>query len=786
MNSNDVHGDRPRLPIKVILPRQGTERRQQAGGSKPEPFREVDQAFRERLRNQITALRQAIAPAAERIGGAPIRARLHSRALAKSHRPETLFSSNTCPIVGAGALGELFLKATPRGLDQLSELVRDGASQQLIKELSTIDAVEPITPNLRLGHRSARDVLRMSPRRGNGFATRVRLFDFGEVREQDRLRSDFLRIRDRPGVTVASGGYSEASFVYDVECQSVDDVEALASTIGIRSVSPMPLLRVIHPMHLSPKSLPTHLPAANPRNSDAPVVVVVDSGVSNQLKNLESWVVGRDSYVPPQYSNSDHGTFVAGLITWGDRLNPGIAGIDSSPCAIFDLQVLPNTDPAKGDTDSLTESEFLQALETALRQHANEYKVWNISLGTDTVCSLDEFSPLAVELDNLQEHYRVSFVISAGNYTSVPLLGFPRKESDIDRGRITSPADSVLGIAVGSVSHVDYMKNGPNEHDPSAFSRHGAGPNHIIKPDLVHYGGSCSLDKAHNAGIRSVVEAGTVENLGTSFACPLVSRTLAQIYHRVIPTPSPVLARALLTHHARDPRTGGRVPDGDENYFGFGLPAKPPFCFECTPHSATLVFEDVLRPGYFLEWVDFPYPSSLRRDGRYFGEIWMTVAHSPSRGARWGAEYCETHISAHMGVYLDQRARRTGKITRKFKGLVPPEHKNPGKLYELSQVESLRKWAPVRTYQANLGPNGHRGHQWRLMVRLLTRHGIEASDTFQPQPFALIVTISDPEHTAPVYDETSRAIRNRFKAQNLTIRPSVRIRGELQRELSTA
>ena len=93
----------------------------------------------------------------------------------------------------------------------------------------------------------------------------------------------------------------------------------------------------------------------------------------------------------------------AGLICWGGLLNPTIAGLDTSPCGVFDLQVIPNDDPARGDTSALLEQEFLQSLEAALRQHANTYKVWNLSLGTDATCSLDEFSELAVELDDLQE-----------------------------------------------------------------------------------------------------------------------------------------------------------------------------------------------------------------------------------------------------------------------------------------------------------------------------------------------------------------------------------------------
>ena len=403
--------------------------------------------------------------------------------------------------------------------------------------------------------------------------------------------------------------------------------------------------------------------------------------------------------------------------------------------------------------------------------------MWNLSLGTDTVCALDKFSKLAEELDNLQERYQVSFVISAGNYDTPPLLDFPRVGGQVRAGRITAPADSVLGITVGAVSHVDYKSKGPKKHHPSAFSRHGAGPNYVIKPDLVHYGGSCSTDLAHIAGIRSVNGAGSAENLGTSVATPLVARTLAQIYHQVTPTPSPVLARALLTHHARDPRTSSRVPDGDENFFGFGLPAPVPYCLECSPQTSTLVFDDVLRPGYFLEWDDFPYPPSLKRDGKYFGEVWMTVAFAPARGERWGTEYCETHIDAHFGVYRKERSRKTGLVKSKLKfvGVVPPEHKNVGKLYESYQVETLRKWAPVRTYYGAMG-TGERGERWRMMLRLLTRHGIEDEEAFKPQPFSLIVTISDPEKKARVYDEMAQIVRNRFQSQNLMVRTAARVK----------
>ena len=42
----------------------------------------------------------------------------------------------------------------------------------------------------------------------------------------------------------------------------------------------------------------------------------------------------------------------------------------------------------------------------------------------------------------------------------------------------------------------------------------------------------------------------------------------------------------------------------------------------------------------------------------------------------------------------------------------------------------------------------------------------------------LVLTIADPDKTAPVYDEMAVKIRSRFKAQNLSLRTSLRVQGE--------
>lgn len=41
------------------------------------------------------------------------------------------------------------------------------------------------------------------------------------------------------------------------------------------------------------------------------------TAASDQVAALNNWVVGRDTHVAPQYANTNHGTFVAGLLCRG-------------------------------------------------------------------------------------------------------------------------------------------------------------------------------------------------------------------------------------------------------------------------------------------------------------------------------------------------------------------------------------------------------------------------------------------------------------------------------------
>jgi serine protease AprX len=758
-----------RLFLKVILPKQGKETKNPPGGSPPKPFKDVSTRFRARLIEELAPVAEQLSQAATTSPFVPMRVQLETKATAKSHRPDQLFFGAGCPIIGTDRPGELYVQMSNRGLSNLRGRIARGDGDAALKALSTIRHFSPVKSAERLGGESPQKILAAAPKAaGQKAQLKVRLFRYPDQGHDVEKRAVFAQTLTAAGITFRPLGSAAEHEAYVLECQSVEQVENLAEMTMVRSVSAMPTLRVLHARQLTNQPVPSTLATMVPTPSEHPVVAVVDSGITDKLPVLKPWIYGRQSYVAAAEENRNHGTFVSGLLVWGHELNPGHPEIEPLHCRLMDVQVLPNDDPAVGQVGSLTEPVFLQNLEECLKQHANEIKVWNISLASSEVCSLDHFSSLAVELDALQERYNVSFVIAVGNYSANPMPSFPRSDAACALSRIAVPADSVLGISVGAIAHIDLKGHGALRGEPSPFSRNGPGPNYVIKPDLVHLGGNIGHGHTPMLGLLSLSDGPVLsENVGTSFATPLVARQLAHIYHSITPTPSATVARAILTHCARDLRTNDRVPDGEDHYFGFGMPVAVRSALECKPWSMTLVFEEQLRPGYFLEWNDFPYPPSLLADGKYNGEISMTLAFPPRRNADYGAEYCETHIEASFGVFTD------GKEGEEFHGQVPVEHSRAQELYESFQVKNLRKWAPVRTHYRLL-PRGVTGKRWRLKVRLLSRHATAQTVT-ATQSFALILTIADPRKQAPVYDEMAQILRTRFQTNNLTLRPTVRV-----------
>ena len=256
--------------------------------------RSPDRAYRARLQKEVIAVRQVATAQAQDVGSVPVRVKLRNKAAAKSHRPTGLFSDISCPIIGAGRLGELFIKGNTRGLNRLARNIEINDAKSIVKEISAVEVIEPITPQFRRKNLSSLEIIKRSPRKKNGFLLQVRLFDFGQD-DQPKLVQNFQGTCNQRNLAFDQNGYGETSQVFAVECKNVEDVEAISRTIGVRSVRPMPSISTIRPQAFKPLALPTDLPTADLVEGDFPVVVVVDSGISDQMVNLATWITGARS-----------------------------------------------------------------------------------------------------------------------------------------------------------------------------------------------------------------------------------------------------------------------------------------------------------------------------------------------------------------------------------------------------------------------------------------------------------------------------------------------------------
>ncbi|MBZ9609929.1 S8 family serine peptidase [Clostridium estertheticum] len=104
-----------------------------------------------------------------------------------------------------------------------------------------------------------------------------------------------------------------------------------------------------------------------------------------------------------------HGTFVAGVILYGDELeNNEYTGLKG--CKIFDGNVFQDL-----RKESIEEDELINNIRGVIKGHYKEVKIWNLSGGLKVSIDENEFSDFATALDDIKDTYGVIICKSAGN-----------------------------------------------------------------------------------------------------------------------------------------------------------------------------------------------------------------------------------------------------------------------------------------------------------------------------------------------------------------------------------
>lgn len=507
-----------------------------------------------------------------------------------------------------------------------------------------------------------------------------------------------------------------------------------------------------------------------------PVVGVVDGGIG---ASLSDWVKTTENLVAPQHKDQAHGTYIGGLLVMGQVLNGTDVAPEADGCHLADICMMPTEqDKSLFKRYYHDSSKFMDELGRVVAKLRYEHgvRVFNFSLNFETLGPKSDYTYETRRLDEIAREHDVVFVISAGN---LPTGGYRAEWPDDDVAalqglaqarddQIESPAESMTNVSVAAVNPPGVT--GFIDHVPAAYSRRGPSAFGGIKPDVAHFGG-CAVDGNVRSGLLSLSPTGNlVSESGTSYATPLVAKTMARYPLEVKDELSREMMIALLVHHAQVPeRLRTRAFESlARDLVGFGVPQDAKTSLNGSSHSITIVFEEKIPKGKRLEF-DFTWPAALTDRGRCRGRGRLTLVTRPVLDSTHGHEVVRTQLDGHV-MQLGKQGKSKGGH---FKAAhMPKQLRAKKKLREPELIRHALKWSPVKTYQFKAPDGVGETSNWKLTVEALERTPGETPS--EGTHFVAILTIEDIEGTAPVFDQMRATLAQ--LAQIADIRTAVRTR----------
>lgn len=804
----------PNNPVQVILNTRDFFVSPDPGRSGPSKdfFQDRDQEFvahRDQLSRQV----QSIASVLQQSGfdAGVVKVNLRREAWAKSHRPNrSLFPPQKRPCIGVSSIGELYYHVTADDMEEVRSEIQ-AAEPVTVRKMSKKGKiyVAPSDQRSEVGAIETIELPGVSDKRQ--FSLEEGLRWLADPRTSGayfveffappptfipELISDYLE-RITAGIAAAANEHQVTieTFRVDVEGSAHrrptviiamrvggdgafdaanEKIKAYHSTFLAIVDSHPYVRRILLPPIIEAsrigltESMPQSIPI--PRKialGSYPKVGIIDGGLGGHLAD---WTVGEHTIIAPEHLKRDHGSFIGGLLV-GARLLNG-SGVCDEPdgCELFDVGILPDPDQSavfknyypKGIVDFLHELE--NGVEAARRDHG--VRIFNMSLNLLDPVQPDGYGIVASLLDQIADKHDALFVISAGNlrsgdyrpeWPSDPNSAIQQLASRTSPDTVLQPCESSRSIAVGALNAP--RCTGRIEHAPTAYTRRGPGLRVGVKPDVAHCGGSLP-DARTTSGLQSWAETRQViSGQGTSYASPLVAKSLAMLESRVASPLTREMLIALLIQGASLPvplRDPG-LAEIARQFAGFGIPDASEKLIETDDHAITLVFSDILHSRRELQF-DFVWPRSLVNGatGTCRGEVQMTLVYRPTLNREFGSEFVRINLDAHLRQ--EDEGAYVGRVSQAFL----PEVKE-GAPFEHELIRHGLKWWPIKVYQHRFPRGIGKSSNWRLCLDSLARS--EEAFPATGVPFALVLTISDDQKSAPVFNE----IRNHLSTRNVQI-----------------
>jgi hypothetical protein len=776
------------LPIQFFKYREVDDRRTEAGGNNEEPkWVFTDQQLKkksEQLLSELDAFSLIIAEREKKEAIVPFvfKAILQEKATAKSRRRyvEKVFETSRTRSNLIGVLEKEELLVRINGLQEFQSITQHIAEYKNFNYgISCIDRIEAFTP-----------LVTKDNAMGN---YKVKILDFQNYEDNLAITRFLERILIKNKIFYKKTEYAKSYNIYNVfeEQKAILDVlENNDIFESVLSIEPMPKYAVM----LDTCILQEEIPIIKPEDGkEYATLGVLDNGIS-EIPHLKPWLVGeRLTSYPEDKITPNHGTATASIALYGDILENS-KWVGHNGIKIFDATVYPDT-----SKETIDEDELVQNIKEAIENNYENIKVWNLSISLKGTIEDSNFSDFAKFLDFMQERYSILVCKSAGNCYNF-VKGFPK-------GRLNRGADSVLSLVIGSIEHEKGIHDIADINNPSPFSRIGPGPEFIIKPELVHYGGNAGVNddgEMVTTGVKTFAMNGeTVKASGTSFSTPRIAALATGLSQEIRQDFDSLIIKGMIVHSANYPN-GLNIPYEERTkYVGYGKPTSIQEMLYNSPHEITLILRETLVRGKYLEILDFPMPSCLIKDGFFTGQIIATLVYSPILEPSQGSEYCQSNINLLFGTYDDKMSR---DITQKHI-LNPVGKKAPQNIFkkdlyskikvqnstgefarrERLLIEFAEKYYPVKKYAVDLTDltDGNKRYitenkNWYLKLEGLYRSFTEHKTTqtgMPQQDFCLLITIKDPSETLNVYNETVQKLDAfQFWHNNINLASQITVR----------
>jgi hypothetical protein len=765
-----------KLPIQIVEFREKDDFLPEGGGGNEPPKWVTEETIRENVSTVSTQLGLLSALFEQRKSNdAPILAvaNLNNNATAKSYRGyvRSVFDiGDKRNIIGMNRYDELLVKFDNN--DDLN-VVRNKYSQYGMNNTGK---------SIKWAYAAVNDLHLFTPQVDDNIENKevkVRLVDYLDDKLNRKCKERFEIFCKENALNFESIDYSDTLTLFRVKKMTSGALSKLATIDGVISVKEMPHILI----SAAPEPNDTIIDVKKTLDKETyPIVGLLDTGIE-PIPHLKDWIIPDTANLmdaEPNDIKKEHGTCVAGILLYGDELEKK-EYTKSIPFKIQDCVV---------NSRSLNVSEFemVQYIKGYVQRYPN-IKVWNLSQGSNVEISDNKFSDFAIALDDLQKHNDIIICKSAGNQN---ILG--------GNIHITEGAESVMSIVVGSLSSEKYTNDDGEIDCRSPFSRIGYGPDHLIKPDFVHYGGNL------NTGIRSFSIYGNEATvLGTSFSTPRVTAIAASLCYELGDNYNPLLVKALMIHSASYPEKLKPVGKERLREVGYGVPANDNDILFNDEDEFTMIFNTTFDKGHDVQIAEFVYPQSLIDEkGYYYGDIAITLVVDPILNPNESTEYCQSEIDVKLETYdrskiVNLGSEEVSKVIRNKERLIGSENilcrtKYSKKYFkaedhftrERTLIEDCLKYQPIKKYHITLDQmtpkNKYKflrsNRKWALKLKSLYRDASEASRNKDgislEQKAVLIITIKDPMKKGVVYSECMQQLSN-FVHNDLILQQHVHV-----------